>query len=200
MTATTIGLDTEALLEFHRNQFGDARMEDEGSQGSSEGTGSTEGSQEGSEGSGTGSEGEKGSEGNEELPPEKLRKLLKEASAEAARYRTRLRDAETKLSDLSEKAQTVEDFKKATAELQKQNAELELQVVRSRVASKFSLPTELAEVLKGADEKALTEHAKALAKYARTDPENFGGGLRPNEKDELGNDPRKLRQVSPRRY
>lgn len=194
MTSTT-GFDIEALLEFHRNTFGDARMEgtEEGSEGASGGSGEPGGTEAGGEGS-------KGSEGSEELDPAKLRKLLKDANAEAARYRTRLRDAETQLTELSGKAQSVEDFQKATAELQAKNAELELQVVRGRVASEFSLPTDLAEVLKGEDEKSLKEHAKKLAKFARTDPEDFGGGLSPRDKDELGNDPRKLRQVSPRRF
>ncbi|WP_327292450.1 hypothetical protein [Streptomyces sp. NBC_01198] len=134
----------------------------------------------------------------EELPPEVLRKKLTDANAEAANYRTKLREAEDKLS----KAKTVEEFETATADLKAKNAELERSLLVTKVAGKHELPAELAELLKGDDEAALEEHAKKLAKLVgQAAPEDLSGGLNPSDKDDGEMNPRKLAgRVGRRRF
>lgn len=116
----------------------------------------------------------------EELSPEVLRKELTAARAEAANYRTKLRDAEAKLSG----AKTPEEFETAKAELSAKVAELEKAVVVATVARKFELPSELAEVLQGNTPEELEAHAKKLAKFAvAPDPKNLKGGLDPDDEE-----------------
>jgi hypothetical protein len=119
---------------------------------------------------------------DEELPPEVLRKKLTDANAEAANYRTRLREAEQKLSE----AKTPEEVAAAVADLTSKNAELERSLLVTKVASKYELPAELAELLKGDDEAALAKHAQTLAKFASpSDPESLSGGLTPGDSQEF---------------
>jgi hypothetical protein len=132
---------------------------------------------------------------SEELPPEVLRKKLTDANAEAANYRTKLRDVEDKLS----KAKTTEEFEAAVADLKAKNAELERSVLVSKVAGKHELPAELAELLKGDDEAALEAHAQKLAKLVNKTPETLSGGLDPSDTDDGEMDPRKLAARQPRR-
>lgn len=131
----------------------------------------------------------------EELPPEVLRKKLTDANAEAANYRTRLRETEDKLS----KAKTPEEVEAAVADLKAKNAELERGLLVSKVAGKHELPAELAELLKGDDEAALEAHAQKLAKLVNKTPEELSGGLRPSDTDDGEMDPRKLAARQPRR-
>jgi hypothetical protein len=120
-------------------------------------------------------EDEKKSE-DEDLDPKVLRDLLSKTRAEAANYRTKLREAETKLSE----AKTPEEIEKAVAELKAQNEALERSVLVASVAREFELPNELAELLKGDDEEALKKHAKALQKFVTPNtPESLDGGLHP---------------------
>lgn len=123
---------------------------------------------------------------DEELDPKVLRKLLSDTRAEAANYRTKLREAETKLSE----AKTPEEVEAAVEELRQQNAALERAVLVANVAREFELPSELAELLKGDDEAALKQHAKALQKFVPSDtPESLGGGLDPQSRNSEEFDP-----------
>ncbi|MEW1546869.1 hypothetical protein [Streptomyces tsukubensis] len=61
-------------------------------------------------------------------------------------------------------------------------AEVEQQLLRQTVASRFSLPTELAERLQGTDQESITADAKVLAAVLHT-PRGLGkGGLNPAER------------------
>lgn len=128
--------------------------------------------------------------------PEWARTKLTKANSEAANYRTRLRETEAKLAE----AKTPEQFAAALAEVTAKNAELERSVLVNGVAGKHNLPAELAELLKGDDEAALTAHAKTLQKFIAKGkaPLGLNGGLTPGENEADDNDPRKLAQNSPR--
>lgn len=113
----------------------------------------------------------------EEIPAEVLRRKLTEANAEAANYRTRLREAEAKLSE----AKTPEDIEAAIAEFKQRNAELERQVALTTVARKYDLPDELAALLKGDTAEEMEAVAKSLQKFVKPapTPESLSGGLDP---------------------
>lgn len=138
---------------------------------------------------GESTEGEPKPEGDE-LPPEVLRKELTSARAEAANYRTKLRDAEAKLSE----AKTPEEVEAAISELRETNAKLERQILVNKVATKHNLPEELAARLKGDTPEELEADAKTLALFAAPsgDPESLEGGLDPRTEDDGEMDPRKL--------
>ncbi|MCX5237230.1 hypothetical protein OG824_18690 [Streptomyces prunicolor] len=121
--------------------------------------------------------------------PDWARKELAKVRNEAAGYRTRLRDAETKLSD----AKSPEEFEAALAEVKTKNAELERSVLVTTVARKFDLPKELAGRLRGATPEELEADAKALqVLLAPAAPPSLGGGLDPSDEDDGDMDPRKL--------
>ncbi|WJN62552.1 head scaffold protein [Streptomyces phage phiScoe1] len=127
----------------------------------------------------TGSTEEKPAE--ESVPADVLRKKLTDANAEAANYRTKLRETEAKLSA----AKTVEEFEAATSELRGQIETLERQILLNNVAAKYELPTALAKRLTGTTEAELEADAKELQKLiAPAAPESLGGGLDPDD----GND------------
>lgn len=117
----------------------------------------------------------------EVVPPEVLRKKLTDANAEAANYRTKLREAETKLSS----AKTVEEFEAATAELKGQIEALERSILLRDVATKYELPEALAKRLTGTTPEELEADAKELQKLvAPAAPESLAGGLDPEDNDE----------------
>ncbi|MEV3858473.1 hypothetical protein AB0J38_29685 [Streptomyces sp. NPDC050095] len=122
--------------------------------------------------------------------PDWARKELAKVRGEAAGYRTRLRDAETRLSG----AKSSEEFEAALAEVKQQNAELERSVLIGTVARKFDLPEELAGRLRGATPEELEADAKSLQSLLTPKaPPALGGGLDPSEGDDDGEmDPRKL--------
>lgn len=128
---------------------------------------------------GTAPEGEQTTESTEEsVPADVLRKKLTDANAEAANYRTKLRETEAKLSS----AKTVEEFEAATAELKGQVEALERQILLNNVAAKYELPTALAKRLTGTTEAELEADAKELQKLvAPAPPESLGGGLDPDD-------------------
>ena len=126
-------------------------------------------------------QGEKSSPENDW--PEAARTELARVRAEAADRRVKLREAQEALS----KAKTPEEFEAATKELTNKVNDLERTILVSSVASKHSLPPELAEVLKGDTEEELTAHAKKLAKFAQStesEPETLRGGLNPSDSDD----------------
>ncbi|MFF4528175.1 hypothetical protein ACFY1P_02785 [Streptomyces sp. NPDC001407] len=131
----------------------------------------------------------------EDVLPEWARKELAKIRGEAASYRTRLREAETKLSE----AKSPEEVEAAVGELRQQNAELERSMLRASVARRFELPDDLADALRGEDEAALETHAKVLAKYIPAPlPQSLGGGLTPDDGGDGEMDPRKLARLSRR--
>lgn len=179
--------------------------EDEGGGHNDGGEGGTQEGAEGTEGQEPkGTEGAEGTEGDDpddgadkELTPAEYKAALKRVRAEAAGYRTRLRDAESKLSE----AKTPEELEAALTEVKNQNAALELSVARSEVARKHGLPDDLAAALQGADKDALEAHAKVLAKYVpQADPEHLGGGLDPNEGEDGGDVRSAVQGALRRRY
>jgi hypothetical protein len=122
--------------------------------------------------------------------PDWARKELAKVRSEAAGYRTRLRDAEAKLSE----AKSAEEFEAALAEVKARNAELEHSLVVASVARKYDLPEELAGRLRGATPEELEADAKALqALIIPAAPPALGGGLTPSDDEDDGEmDPRKL--------
>ncbi|WP_371671233.1 hypothetical protein OG985_28600 [Streptomyces sp. NBC_00289] len=141
----------------------------------------------------TGAGGESGAP--EDELPDWARKELAKVRTEAAGYRTRLRDAETKLSA----AKSPEEFESALAEVKTENARLERSLLVTKVASKYELPDLLTESLKGETAEELETHAKALQALLDTKaPESLGGGLSPSDEDDGEMDPRKLARRSRR--
>ena len=132
---------------------------------------------------GTEAEPEKDETGEPELDLDGAKKALTKARNEAGKYRTRLREAEDKLS----KAKTPEEFEAAVTELRDTNAKLERDLLVERVARKAALPEELAELLQGSTEAELQAHAKKLAKYVTMAgvPGDVRGGLDPTDEDDF---------------
>ncbi|MFY1620046.1 hypothetical protein [Micromonospora sp. WMMD736] len=115
-------------------------------------------------------------ESTEQSPktPEWYEKELSKTRQEAAGYRTKLRDAEAKLST----AKTVEEFETARKELADANKALERELMVERAGR--GLPDELRAVLKGDTEAELKAHAEVLKKFApvqEAPPERLSGGL-----------------------
>jgi hypothetical protein len=130
----------------------------------------------------------------ESVPSDVLRKKLTDANAEAANYRTKLRETEAKLSS----AKTVEEFEAATAELKGQIETLERSILLNNVAAKYELPPVLAKRLSGATEAELEADAKELQKLvAPEQPQSLSGGLTP-EADGDDFDPVKAAQEARR--
>ncbi|MCY0933636.1 hypothetical protein [Streptomyces sp. H34-S4] len=114
----------------------------------------------------------------EVVPPEVLRKKLTDANAEAANYRTKLREVEAKLSE----AKTVEEFEAATSELKGQVEALERSILLRDVAAKYELPAVLAQRLAGTTPEELEADAKELRKLvAPAAPASLRGGLDPED-------------------
>ncbi|WP_438470778.1 hypothetical protein [Streptomyces asiaticus] len=130
----------------------------------------------------------------ETVPSEVLRKKLTDANAEAANYRTKLRETESKLSQ----AKTMEEFEAATAELRGQIETLERQILLSNVAAKYELPPALAKRLTGATEAELEADAKELQKLVTPSaPASLSGGLNPDDTDDF--DPVKAARAARKR-
>lgn len=119
-------------------------------------------------------EGDDEGEHGDDIPTDVLRKKLKEANSEAARYRTQLREAQEALA----KAKTPEEFLAATTDLSNKIGALDREVV----ALKYNLPEVLAKRLQGATREELEADAKELAKTVRVNPQReVSGGLNPAE-------------------
>lgn len=133
---------------------------------------------------------------DEAVPADVLRKELTSTRAEAANYRTKLRETEAKLSQ----AKTVQEFEAATTELRGQVEALERQILLNNVAAKYELPAALAKRLTGTTEAELEADAKELQKLvAPAAPESLSGGLSPDDGEDF--DPVKAaRAARARRY
>jgi len=122
-------------------------------------------------------------QGAEERSSEEYQREIKDLRAEAAKYRTQLREAQDALS----KAKTPEDVEAAVAELSKQNAALEHELTKSKIARELNIPDALVGRLQGSTEEELREDASALlAVLGSVKPKapkstNPSGGLDPEE-------------------
>ncbi|ELP64625.1 hypothetical protein ACKI1I_06895 [Streptomyces turgidiscabies] len=126
---------------------------------------------------------------SEDELPDWARKKLAKVRGEAAGYRTRLRDAETKLSE----AKTPDEVEAALADVKAKNVDLERSLLVSTVARKFDLPEALAGRLRGDIPDELEADAKALQAFVTpAPPPALGGGLNPSDNDDGEMDPRKL--------
>ena len=113
--------------------------------------------------------------------PEWARTKLSEANAQAASYRTKLREAEERLKS----SKTVDEYVSATSALTDTIKGLERELLIRDVAAEYKLPKELAARLSGETKEELDADAKALAKFATPTPAgrtpgNPGGGLNPS--------------------
>ncbi|MET8111187.1 hypothetical protein [Streptomyces prasinus] len=146
---------------------------------------------------GEGAESTEEKPAEEVVPPEVLRKKLTDANAEAANYRTKLRETEAKLSS----AKTLEEFEAATSELRGQVEALERQILLNDVAAKFELPPVLAKRLTGTTKEELEADAKELQKHlSPASPESLGGGLTPDDGDDDFDPVAAARAARKRRY
>lgn len=112
---------------------------------------------------------------------------LKQTRGEAANWRTKVRELESKLAE----AKTPEQIEALVNEMKVEREQAEAALVVENVALRHKLPDDLKVVLeaaaRGKSREELEQHAKALAKYAPTgdeeDPE-LQGGLRPGSSDD----------------
>ena len=111
--------------------------------------------------------------------PSWARDELSRTRREAARYRTERNELRDKLKD----AKSADEVTALVAEYEQKHAELTLEISRERVARKHGLPDELAQRLRGSDEKELEADAELLKQFAR--PSRGGddpkGGLDPSD-------------------
>lgn len=119
--------------------------------------------------------------------PEWAQKELRQARDDAANYRTKFRDAETRLKD----AKTPEEFEAARAELAEQNAKLSRTIDLRNAADEAELPAFLIDRVKGetyeemvADAKALKESLGITAPKQTPRKGPGGGGLDPKDESE----------------
>ncbi|GGK13178.1 hypothetical protein GCM10010124_02170 [Pilimelia terevasa] len=136
-----------------------------------------------------------GEDRTDELP-EWARKALSKANAEAAGYRTKLRELEAKNTDTP----TGDDKPDAATNLKQRNADLEAEVLRLTVAYEQELPKALAGRLRGSTRAELEADAKELAKLvADRTPADLRGGLDPTDEDTTPDDPGELARCYGRR-
>ena len=86
---------------------------------------------------------------------------------------------EKQISDLTKAMEgqnkKYEDFDKQLAERDEKIAKYESDSAKTRIASKYNIPLELASRISGADEKEMEEDAKKLASYFKNTTANRGG-------------------------
>ncbi|MFE9396780.1 hypothetical protein [Streptomyces flavidovirens] len=146
---------------------------------------------EGAEGQDGIQEGQEGDQEGQELDdPVKLREELKDARAEAAKYRVKARET----AEALKAAKTPEEYQAVADKV----AELETDLHRERLAQKYTLPPVLAARISGADDDAREADAKALAEAFHGKGGGVGkGGLDPSAKP-VSNDPGELAASIPR--
>lgn len=123
--------------------------------------------------------------------PQWAQDIISSTRAEAANWRTQLREAQTDLA----KAKSPEDVEAALTAMSEKNKMLERDLLVERIAAKHGLPDDLKSRLKGDDEKALETDAAALAKFVpkpeteRIDPDTLKGGMDPDTDADANFDP-----------
>lgn len=129
---------------------------------------------------GTGPE-DKGGEENLDDLPEWARKAITKANTEAANYRTRLRDVETKF----EGAKTAEEVEALRAELEAERVKVERERDITKALRAFELDDEDAKWIVGNTAEEITASAKAFAeRLGSGEPKGLKGGLDPNDEDD----------------
>lgn len=149
-------------------------------------------------------EEENAEEGGDELPDWAREKLTK-ANAEAANYRTKLREAEKALSEAKTPEQVEEilaGWKAEREEQERKDAEEARALLIENIALKFKLPEKLAKRLVGSTREELEADAKELASdYAEDEDDIFlEGGLSPRNRDSDPDDPRALSRKYRKRH
>lgn len=131
-------------------------------------------------------------EGGDELP-EWARKKMSKANAEAANYRTQLREAQSKL----ENAKTLEEVDAIINEMKSEREKSERALLVENIALKYKLPEKIAKRLQGATREEIEADAKELAEFAELDAEDLPleGGLSPRNRDTDPSDPRSLARM-----
>ena len=122
---------------------------------------------------------EEGDDEDSKLDLDGAKKALSKVRQEAAKTRTRLREAEEKLKSLK----SPEEFEAFKEQFIKDSADEARELLIENVALKANLPEEARSRLKGETREELEADAKALAKLlnvkAKADPE-VDGGLTPS--------------------
>lgn len=136
--------------------------------------------------------------------PEWAREKLTKANAEAANYRTKLREAENKLKDvktLEEVDALIAEFKAEREDDEKKSADQIRELLVENIARQYKLPAKLSKRLSGNTREELEADAKELAEFGEDDDEiTLEGGLSPRNRDEDANlGPRELNEKYGRR-
>lgn len=97
---------------------------------------------------------------------EELDKVLKERlEREAKKYETQITELTAKAAKADEQATTITNLQKEINENKAKIKGYETDSVKKRIAHEIGLPYEMAERLRGDDEKAIREDAEAMKKY-----------------------------------
>lgn len=127
-----------------------------------------------------------------DIPAEVLRKKLTEANAEAAKYRSKLREVEALLSE----RKSPEEVEALVGELRTERETAERQLMVEVVALQHNVPQEMRETLgalasTGMSREDLEKHAKAFGQAVTKEvPNEPQGGLNPTTHPEEADDPR----------
>lgn len=123
--------------------------------------------------------------------PEWAREKLTKANAEAANYRTKLREAEEKLKD----AKSLEEVDALITEMRTARETAEHDLLVENVALKHDLPAEALEFLKGNTREELEASAsKLMQMFDAGGARHLEGGLNPRDEAQGDTNPRKLAQ------
>lgn len=135
--------------------------------------------------------GESTDDGGDELPAWAREKLTK-TNAEAANYRTKLREAENKLKE----AKTTAEVEEIVNQMQKDRVEAERALLIENVALAHKLPKALQKRLTGTTREELEADAKELSALFSVeddeDDEHLEGGLSPRQRGDSPQNPRDL--------
>lgn len=97
---------------------------------------------------------------------EELDKVLKERlEREAKKYETQITELTAKAAKADEQTTTIANLQKEINENKAKIKGYETDSVKKRIAHEIGLPYEMAERLRGDDEKAIREDAEAMKKY-----------------------------------
>lgn len=195
-TNSTLSVNDAEWLEatFARNRalFNGFKMElDEGGDESNdestdESSETDEVEQEGAEESEDSDESDEGDDEGDTLSREDALKALTKARKDAGKYRTKLREVESRFKD----AKTPEEFQAALDALKSDNEAESLALIRENVQLRYNLPDDVAATLSGNTKDELEAQAKVLARYIVSnegDPE-YQGGLEPDSSTTDGED------------
>jgi len=167
----------------------------EGTEENKPGTESTDANDEGSKPDEDADEDDE--DGESDLPDWAKAKLSK-ANKEAGKYRTQLRELQTRL----EGAKTPEEVAAITGELTETNTTLARELAVERALRKHHLSDDDAVFLTAGTAEEIAKQAEALAsRIGTTEPMRLRGGLDPTDDDNDSDDPGELaKKYGRRRY